>query len=64
MLSSDRHNKTSKSNVALTKIAGMCSGALSGAAGDVSGKHCMENDRGTSHINVKKQTNLTSFLRL
>jgi hypothetical protein len=63
-LSSDRHNKTSKSNIATTKIAGMCLGALSGPVGDISRTHCVENDRGTTHTNVKKQTNSTSFLKL
>ncbi len=64
MLSSDRHNKTSKSNIAITKIAGMCVGALSDSPGNISRTHCVENDRGTTHINIKKQTNSTSFLKL
>lgn len=64
MLSSDRHNKASKSTIAVTKIAGMCTGALSGASGEISRTHCAENERGTTHINVKKIKNSTSFLKL
>jgi hypothetical protein len=64
MLSSDRQNKTSKINVALTKIPGMCVGALSSPTGDTGRMQCTESDLGTTKINVKKQANSPGFLKL
>ena len=64
MHSSERQNNNDKSDIPITKIHGICAGGLSGSTGDISGTHCRQNERGTTHINLKKLSNSTSFFKL
>jgi hypothetical protein len=64
MLSSQRHNKMLKSDVAILKIPGNCSGMLSAPAGQASNIHMAQNERGTSKINLRKASQVQSFLEL
>lgn len=64
MLSSERHKKAAKSDVAVLKIPGICVGGLTGSAGEISQTHRAQNERGTSHIYIKKKNGAKSFMEL
>ena len=64
MLSSESHHKMLKSDVALLKIPGNCSGMLSAPAGQANNIHMAQSERGTSRINLRKASQTRSFLEL
>ena len=64
MLSSDKHNKILKSDVAMLKIPGNCNGMLSAPAGHLSNVHVAQNERGTSKINLRHVSQTKPFLEL
>lgn len=64
MLSSGRHKKAAKGDVPIVKIPGICVGGLTGPTGEVSQTHCVQNERGTSRIYIKKNCKPKSFMEI
>jgi hypothetical protein len=64
MLSSEKHNKMLKSDVAMLKIPGNCNGMLSAPVGQLSNVHLAQNERGTSKINLRHVPSAKQFLEL